>query len=1110
MKITPLLFVLLSLLGCCHATSVTPFATLGFTKAKLLSGMSLTACDPSPTVRNASCDNGLASARQVFRNVVSQKQSAHSEFVPYFDKDTAFVQMSPSNYGINIETFKKFGIRYYFGESTLWSNPEGRRFDLFDTTDVKFLQANFEVKPTDAWNGLSSREAQLFDNSVGLIIVGRSVITFGTDGAQAVKATVKFLRSRVKTIVVLNNDNTAVASSWYTMLQDIQDAPPDVYVYNNDTADLSLTKCAVVLGVRTCPISYSYDYLNLVHLYTDPSNINALVDAEASTESISGIAGRPDELDATFFSDHAFLLEEALKAADHDPVVGHMSIPMPAAGMTTGVFHCYKAECPIGTLRARALVHMFPGSHMSLSNSGGFRGVGWPAGDIRMSNIWEFNPFANTITVLKASGLKIWEIMNVSMSFYWQRDDYYHYGDRFLQGDGYEIDFDASKPQFTDRILAIRVRNPDTGVFEPLVRDKMYTVVTDAYMVQNMGDHAPVMSNLRRGETVTHYTDIAQDAVARYLQDVDEYTNIYNNHITYVTDAAARGVRPMVWTQTAAMCSQDQFWDAGVASCVECPNGQTQSSTDKAQCVPKGEKGNASLIAAIVVPIVTVIAALLAAGLIYLEYKRRTSLRNTDHAPKGGDAVTILFTDIRSSTKLWGNVPASMAVALDTHHRVIRSCIADFEAYEVKTIGDSFMIASNSVDSAVRMAVAIQERLAREAWPVAIAEIYSVEGEIDEVALLHSIDDEPDTLVVNPEGFTSGIRVRIGVNTGVAEVSFDEVAKGYDYYGPAVNLAARIESAAQGGQILASRAVANALTMTGEGAGDVTFTVNHFTEAALPGIDGATELMQVTPNSLAHRVFLPDRISKKTLDDSDRSDSTFDEAIKAHGIIDDTTSHAGEDSLNNHLTEAMSVRSYAILSREVLLAVTRLMDPSTRDRVVRALALAWRVQNVSAQTNQKVPTDDLIAIVANRAGPSVKRSVTTLVLAGPGLMGCAPGAHQSNSHSLGATSSGGNSRRNKVTGRGAASLSMGARSVMSEQAPSQQMPSIANKGVNITPGVVNFDTNQNRNVRPSPHFVAAQPRDQGPVLFLPSPALVASNPLEAKNETHHSKVELIE
>ncbi|KPI83102.1 putative receptor-type adenylate cyclase, partial [Leptomonas seymouri] len=75
-----------------------------------------------------------------------------------------------------------------------------------------------------------------------------------------------------------------------------------------------------------------------------------------------------------------------------------------------------------------------------------------------------------------------------------------------------------------------------------------------------------------------------------------------------------------------------------------------------------------------------------------------------------------MFTDIESSTALWAALPQRMPEAVATHHRVIRSCLKRHRCYEVKTIGDSFMIACKDVSSAVQLAAEIQTRLLACDW----------------------------------------------------------------------------------------------------------------------------------------------------------------------------------------------------------------------------------------------------------------------------------------------------------------------------------------------------------------------------------------------------------
>jgi class 3 adenylate cyclase len=213
--------------------------------------------------------------------------------------------------------------------------------------------------------------------------------------------------------------------------------------------------------------------------------------------------------------------------------------------------------------------------------------------------------------------------------------------------------------------------------------------------------------------------------------------------------------------------------------------------------------------------------------------------RDTEHAPTAG-TIAVIFTDIEDSTKLWGNAPLSMGVALDTHHRVIRECIVRHRAFEVKTAGDSFMIAVGDAARAMQLVLDIQLELMRVPFPAAIAAVYAAEfdGEID------AIDDAPETLA-KPTGAWNGPRVRIGVHCGPVNVVFDEVTKGYDYYGPDVNIAARVEAVALGGQICCTRTFIQALP---GGAPD--YMTESLGMRDLKGVPMAVEVFAATPVSL--------------------------------------------------------------------------------------------------------------------------------------------------------------------------------------------------------------------------------------------------------------------
>jgi len=140
--------------------------------------------------------------------------------------------------------------------------------------------------------------------------------------------------------------------------------------------------------------------------------------------------------------------------------------------------------------------------------------------------------------------------------------------------------------------------------------------------------------------------------------------------------------------------------------------------------------------------------------------------------------VTFLFTDIEGSTRLWEEHPAAMRAALATHDGILRSAVEDHGGQVVKTTGDGVHAAFAVAEDAVSAAVAAQGRLEEAVW-----------------------------------GATGPLAVRMGLHTGAAEF------RDGDYYGPALNRAARLMAAAHGGQVIVSQATADLMRDTSTEAG---------------------------------------------------------------------------------------------------------------------------------------------------------------------------------------------------------------------------------------------------------------------------------------------------
>lgn len=161
-------------------------------------------------------------------------------------------------------------------------------------------------------------------------------------------------------------------------------------------------------------------------------------------------------------------------------------------------------------------------------------------------------------------------------------------------------------------------------------------------------------------------------------------------------------------------------------------------------------------------------------------------LDNEVDAPTG--EVSLVFTDIKSSTLLWETYPIAMRSAIKMHNELMRRQLRIIGGYEVKTEGDAFMVAFPTVTSALLWCFTIQSQLLEVPWPQEI---------------LNSVNGQE---VVDPNGnvIFRGLSVRMGIHWGTPVCEVDPVTKRMDYFGPMVNRASRISSVADGGQITVS------------------------------------------------------------------------------------------------------------------------------------------------------------------------------------------------------------------------------------------------------------------------------------------------------------------
>lgn len=125
--------------------------------------------------------------------------------------------------------------------------------------------------------------------------------------------------------------------------------------------------------------------------------------------------------------------------------------------------------------------------------------------------------------------------------------------------------------------------------------------------------------------------------------------------------------------------------------------------------------------------------------------------------------VTFVITDIEGSTDLLQTLgDDAFADTIERHNEILRSCLSD-EGTIVHVTGDSFFAVFSNPPAAVVAVASMQEQLANEEW-----------------------------------GPAQQVRVRVGLHSGEGRLGGD------DYVGLDVHRAARISSAAHGGQVLLS------------------------------------------------------------------------------------------------------------------------------------------------------------------------------------------------------------------------------------------------------------------------------------------------------------------
>lgn len=146
---------------------------------------------------------------------------------------------------------------------------------------------------------------------------------------------------------------------------------------------------------------------------------------------------------------------------------------------------------------------------------------------------------------------------------------------------------------------------------------------------------------------------------------------------------------------------------------------------------------------------------------------------STATLPKG--IVTFCFTDIEGSTRLLRQLGDQYAEVAERHADLMHQAWDSYDGKVVNTAGDSVLVAFEDPGAAIQASASAQRLLTAETWPAG--------GEV---------------------------RVRMGIHSGLA------FPRGGTYLALAVNQAARVMSAAHGGQVLVSAETVNRTPVVNE------------------------------------------------------------------------------------------------------------------------------------------------------------------------------------------------------------------------------------------------------------------------------------------------------
>eukprot|EP00667_Euglena_gracilis_P006235 EG_transcript_6279 len=613
-----------------------------FSTAPLLSGSSLTACMP---VNASTCYGGLASVVAHVR--YWQLQGQRVVFLPKMDITSTFVQMYQSQWSVNVQIFQYFGFRNYWSSASLFTDNRVTNDGLLQS-NVTLSMANAYLPPSQKWYGYTVQSH--YYERVAVIPLADQTQPYCADVVSAVNEAVadawRRWGGRLDLTVVLHRSASNL-DAFATAVEQMTHSP-DIVLFEDPPANFQAG-----LRNRTLFVRFEQSDANLTRLLVNYTVGGSRAQVQATQVDGVVLATLPAAYKtAQFYADEAYLQSLASAALAYDPTLGTSTAAMPVTRLSgTSTNACMAGECPLGDLFTDANMWK-SNTDLAITTSGGLRGPGWAAGPIKVSDIWAAMPFADNLCQATVLGVTLFDIFNYSTALATFSSSTSGTADRLLQVNGVRVTYNPALSPIGGRLIALEVWDKTTLQYVPLERLRLYTLAADSYFCESFDIFPKYVSARYTGEVAAKVSDTTlQDLLGMYLQA--------NSPITPGTSGrlvSSTATTPMAWRQTLETCPANTMWQGSIGTCVPCPDGLYQPAAGQSSCIAKPAPVPAGS-SSIVVPV----AAACAGGgggllLLLLLFRRKRDVRDIANAPKKGK-VTLLFTDIQDSTKLWGAAP---------------------------------------------------------------------------------------------------------------------------------------------------------------------------------------------------------------------------------------------------------------------------------------------------------------------------------------------------------------------------------------------------------------------------------------------------------------------